>query len=225
MRKAAILLSFCAAVICNAQTYSISPARTVSFNAAYYNVTVNDIYMVNTGNNAITLTWEKISESAPNGWSYSMCDLGTCHPGIPQGPTTMSTVAVGGQGFLGLNVDPSNIPGNGMVKVRVYQQGFINKADTLTWYVTAGPTALKETAGDFLGVHVYPNPASEKIVVQGSTAGEGKLKITDLTGRIISELEVTGFSREVNVSGLNKGVYLVHFTSEGKKYTTRFIKE
>jgi hypothetical protein len=225
MRKAFFLLSFCVAAICNAQTYSISPAKTVSFNAAYFNVTVYDIYMVNTGNNAITLTWEKISESAPNGWDYSMCDLGTCHPGIPQGPTTMSTVAAGGQGFLGLNVDPSNIPGNGIVKVRVYQQGFINKADTLTWYITAGPTALKETAAAASGIRVYPNPASEKIVVQRSAAGEGHLKITDVTGRLVSELDVIASSNEINVSGLNKGVYLVHFTSEGKKYTTRFIKE
>lgn len=209
----------------NAQTYSINPAKSVTFLAAYNNVTINDIYMVNTGNTTLSITWELVSINLPVGWDKSMCDLGTCHPGIPVGPTTMSTAVAGGANpFLGLNIDPSNIPGTGTVVVRVYKTGSPAAADTLTWVATSSPTGIEEIGANGK-INLYPNPVSDQLHIDLIASEVNEIKVTDLMGRIVLT-KGTGEGKNIlNVSGLSKGVYLVNVTTPEKVYVKRLVKD
>ena len=95
------------------QTYSISPANSVSFTAVYNNITTNYIYLVNTGSSRIALTWETVLINMPANWNYSICDASQCFPGIPVGPTPMDSIDLVAQSFLGLNIDCGVFPGSG----------------------------------------------------------------------------------------------------------------
>ena len=79
---------------------------------------------------------------------------------------------------------------------------------------------LKEGAQfDFLGlqnaedaeVTVYPNPASDKIVVSlgNNNNGNTHVEVIDMSGRKVAEQNVVEGTAEINISDLQKGVYIV----------------
>lgn len=207
-----------------AQTYSISPAKTVTFTAVLNDITINDIFQVNTGNTKILLKWESVSINLPPLWGYSMCDFGQCYPGIPAGPNTMDSVAVGGQGLLGLNIDPGNNQGSGVVKVFVYQNGFKPNGDTLTWYVNSGPVGVEEISLNS-DVKVFPNPATNKLNINSGAVEIKNAAITDALGREVLNVSLSSHSNVIDVSGLQKGFYLLNLETADKKMFKRIIIE
>ncbi|MBP5758492.1 MAG: T9SS type A sorting domain-containing protein, partial [Bacteroidales bacterium] len=79
---------------------------------------------------------------------------------------------------------------------------------------------LKEGAQfDFLGLQnaedaeftVYPNPASDKIVVSlgNNNNGNTHVEVIDMSGRKVAEQNVVEGTAEINISDLQKGVYIV----------------
>ena len=224
MKTKLFSILFFGSLILKAQTYSISPAKTVSFTAALNNITINDIYQVNTGNSTIAIVWEKISIVGTNGWQYSMCDLGTCHSDVPAGPTTMAIVPVGANGFLGINVDPGSTPGSSIVKVLVYQNGFRPNADTLTWYISAAAVGIEEISANS-NIKIFPNPVINNLNIEISESEIKSAEITDVTGRVILSASLSQGINNINVSDLIKGVYILHLQTKDKHFFKRMIKE
>ena len=74
-------------------------------------------------------------------------------------------------------------------------------------------------------VKVYPNPASDLIQIAG-LQGNGTMNVIDATGRLVAAVLVSE-AKEVNVTNLANGVYILQFyNSEGiLTTTTRFVKE
>jgi hypothetical protein len=225
MRSKLFALFILLAFIGKSQTYSISPAKTVTFTAPFNNVTINDIYMVNTGTTSLSITWELISINVPTGWDYSMCDLGTCYPGIPAGPTTMNTATVGGSDpFLGLNIDPQNIAGTGTVVVRVYLTGNSSNPDTLTWKITGNAVSIEElTSGG--PIKIYPNPVSDKLNINLGNIEIKEVNITDALGRMVLQPKTSAGNNTLDLSGLQKGFYMVNIVTPEKTLFKRLVKE
>lgn len=224
MRSNLLILFTVFILSAGAQTYSVSPAKTVTFTAALNNLTIEHINQTNTGTSSITLLWEPGSVNLPSQWQYSMCDYNTCYSGIPAGTSTMSPVAPGAQGFLGLNIDPGNTPGSGVVKAFVYQQGFKANGDTLTWYVNAGTVGLEEI---FLNspVKVYPNPATGNLFVQLNYTNAKSANITDITGRVVKELTLSSSMNIIDVSVFEKGCYILNIQTADKHLYKKIIIE
>jgi hypothetical protein len=221
MKKFLPIIFLAGTLNCVSQSYTITPAKTVTFTAPAFNVTINDIYMVNTTSSTLSLTWERISINVPAGWDYSMCDLGTCHGGIPQGPNTMNIVAVADSGFLGLNIDPANIPGTGEVKVFVYETGNKPNGDTLTWKITSA-VGVEEITSNTKGIKIYPNPATNVLNIKAPGIHGGN--ISDVLGRTIMTLDLKG-EDQIDVSILPKGFYFLNLEATDRKLFKRIIIE
>ncbi len=222
MKRTILYIFLFAALSFNAQTYTISPARSVTFSAVFFSVTINDIYMQKAPTTTLSVTWELISINVPLGWDYAMCDLGTCHTGIPAGPTTMFTSTVGGaEAFLGLNIDPTNIAGSGVVKVRVYVTGSPSNADTLTWTINAAPAGLQELASND-DVKIYPNPVSNTLYIDAQKLNARSIYLTDVFGR---KVNAPYTSTTIDLSGLPVGFYLVTIETPERTLFKRILKE
>ncbi|KHJ36556.1 hypothetical protein PBAC_32580 [Pedobacter glucosidilyticus] len=71
-------------------------------------------------------------------------------------------------------------------------------------------------------IQCYPNPVTEQLNIgfNASTAGEAIISLQDLQGRTISQTKVNAASGDnqavINTSSLNKGVYLVSISLNGK---------
>jgi hypothetical protein len=75
---------------------------------------------------------------------------------------------------------------------------------------------------------VFPNPATERITLTtelGQTQTVS-ITITDINGRLVFEKRSQSsglLSEEIDVSGFNQGVYLLHLTVDGKKESRKIM--
>jgi hypothetical protein len=123
-----------------------------------------------------------------------------------------------------LSVNPSSIPGTGIVKMYLYQNGFPNSGDTLTWVITSSAVGIKEISADNK-LRIFPNPVKEKISLDINTvvAENAAVEILDVTGRSLmkSSLQVNS----LDVGALLPGVYSLILESSGKRLVKQFVKE
>jgi len=78
---------------------------------------------------------------------------------------------------------------------------------------------------DNLDFTLYPNPVSSKLILQlPETIDEAVASVYDISGRKVNETKVTSFNKDINVTHLTKGVYLVKVASLDKVGVKRIIK-
>ncbi|HNW91096.1 MAG TPA: T9SS type A sorting domain-containing protein [Bacteroidales bacterium] len=82
-------------------------------------------------------------------------------------------------------------------------------------YVNSLITGINETKDPMF--NIFPNPANDNIVIQTDLVPE-KIEITDLAGRLI----YTTTSKNIDCSGLAKGLYFIRIISEKGEYKTKF---
>ena len=71
-------------------------------------------------------------------------------------------------------------------------------------------------------IQVYPNPANEQIIVSIEKGVLGKVVLFNQLGMKIKEIQSTAQSIAIDISNLEKGVYLISLLEKGK--TMRFVK-
>lgn len=72
-------------------------------------------------------------------------------------------------------------------------------------------------------LHVYPNPATESIRLDLGQKSIIQCRISSIDGSIEKLIRV-GNNKEVNISNLPHGIYLIQATDGERKYFTRFMK-
>ena len=76
------------------------------------------------------------------------------------------------------------------------------------------------------GISVYPNPAKDvlKVQIHQEIAPGMEMRIFDYTGKPILKKSIKSNDQQLDVSGLSKGVYFIHFLNENTTIaSTRFI--
>lgn len=74
---------------------------------------------------------------------------------------------------------------------------------------------------------LYPNPAGKQVFVSG-IQNSGKpvsYTLTDMTGRIIKTGFLDSLANLIEINGLTKGIYLIHFMDSGQKNTQKLLVE
>jgi hypothetical protein len=99
-----------------------------------------------------------------------------------------------------------------------------NPAINASLFVLEGEHTLSLNQNDFDLFSIYPNPTTDKIVLNASKMGPlSKLYITDQQGKIVAMLDTN--KKEFDVSSLSEGVYFINLTSmEGENRSRKFIK-
>jgi hypothetical protein len=196
------------AVVMQAQvSYSVSPSHTVAFTALFDQLNGSTIYQLNTGSKKILLKWERLSVNLPAGWTGSICDNVSCFGDIPAG-SIMDSVAPAEKGFLILDIDPGTVKGAGVVKMYVYQDGYYNMGDTLTWNITSSSVGIDDLSTTN-AIIVYPNPAKDRIQIdlQNSGTGIDFGYILDAMGREVIRFPLLQQNNTIDISRLTRSCY------------------
>lgn len=94
---------------------------------------------------------------------------------------------------------------------------------------TKSANAISEAkaTGTESNVTIIPNPVTDyfKIELPEAINGEAVLKIIDNAGRIIKTTTIYGTDEEIDMSGIQEGVYNVVVSTEGQVYRKSFIKK
>ena len=76
---------------------------------------------------------------------------------------------------------------------------------------------------------IYPNPSIDKITITISstklTTHHSPLTITDLSGKIIAQLNISSPETEIDISNYPTGIYFVKMIIDNKQLTEKFIKQ
>ncbi len=70
---------------------------------------------------------------------------------------------------------------------------------------------------------IFPNPASNYLNVILDKNSSGKIKITDLNGKIFFNDNIFDNVMELNTSGLSSGIYLIQYISDKESFTEKLI--
>ena len=70
---------------------------------------------------------------------------------------------------------------------------------------------------------LYPNPAKDKVRISAAESTD-RMRIYDLTGKLVKQASPHKAAFSVDVSGLSKGVYLVKLNAGDREATTKMIK-
>ena len=89
-----------------------------------------------------------------------------------------------------------------------------------------------DSKGMFVGkvtnaFRIFPNPAVDhvNIFLADKVEGETKINIYTIDGKAVSTKTYSTMPSNLNVSGLNSGVYVLECHVQGKKYTAKIIKK
>lgn len=199
------------------QSYVITPADTLIGTAPFDQISIHDIWQTNVSADTIILKWTLIDNGVLATWDYSLCELGTCFPGIPDSGT-MDPVPPGEQGFLGLNINPYQVTGTGTARIYVYDAAYPNDGDTLTWIISAGTVGIAAAVQDF---RISPNPVQRMLHIE--TGSEASCTITNMNGDIV--INHQGQSQNpIDVSALPPAIYVITIVTDGKVSTGKFVK-
>ena len=74
-------------------------------------------------------------------------------------------------------------------------------------------------------ISLYPNPAKQQFFIKSTVVNLDKVEIFDVSGRLVSDIDVSESSRTktVNLNNTAKGMYFVNIHSEGKYITKKLI--
>lgn len=89
-----------------------------------------------------------------------------------------------------------------------------------------GGVGLVDQNDQSIGVSVFPNPATDKIVIEVSNVNaQTKIEICNLLGSMVTSIKSVSESNIIDISSLEKGVYLITVTDEKNKAVKKLIKD
>jgi hypothetical protein len=178
-----------------------------------YNVTdwASDfIYLENTTGSPLTMSFQTITNTmTPAGWDVVLCTNDGCFPYVPSGGS-LGTIASGDSAYLHVQCGFMGIAGTKEIRVRVYQTGNPSNCDTITFlYHAISTIGLDEhsSTNDALSQN-FPNPFSvSTTIVYHLTAPGGKMIVTDISGKLISEYVLHNSSGTLTIGNFTPGIY------------------
>lgn len=76
------------------------------------------------------------------------------------------------------------------------------------------------TENNIEGLNVYPNPATDIVTISSFSMAPKHVQLFDMVGKKVMDVETTS---TINVSELNKGIYVMKITEAGKTATRKLV--
>lgn len=129
-----------------------------------------------------------------------------------------------GDGTISAQTNPVHLyPSPGQYTVKLVAQNTCG-SDSVIKNISTIIIGVQENENDLL--KVYPNPASDFIVVEvNPEIANPKLEIaiTDMAGQIINRFQISDFKTQLDISSLANGIYLLECISENQRSAKRIM--
>ncbi|MFT7604742.1 MAG: hypothetical protein ACI8VT_002332 [Saprospiraceae bacterium] len=163
----------------------------------------------------ITYKYEKISNSMPAEWDFSLCDYNSCYVGVPDLGTMTTITLVDSQnevgGFFNLTANSQGVSGEGTIVMYVFDSNDHERGDTVSWHLSfEGIVSINEFEASE-SFKVYPNPATDLLNIASESNYSGA--IFNSLGKKVFSLK-GNMNETIDVSNLAKGVYFISCKNE-----------
>jgi hypothetical protein len=88
-------------------------------------------------------------------------------------------------------------------------------------------TVTATTKATSFAVEAYPNPVSDKLTVRryGNQGGNGTIQLTDVSGKVVKQLDAQKTETIIDMSGLAQGAYFLKYSDDKHKQTIKVNKQ
>lgn len=168
------------------------------------------IHFDNPSGDSLRLRWRRLEMSIPQDWTVALCDYGHCYTGVPA-TALMDYIYDDIQGELKLIINPKTIAGSAWLWFRVSEEGNpANFQDVYYSLYTPGTTAAHDPQGSPI-FRVFPNPASEFVLVENAGSKPVNAWISDPAGRRIGAYDLQAKTMtNISLESFANGIYFLH---------------
>lgn len=159
--------------------------------------------------------WSEVSAQLDPGHRNTLANIGSFD--LPVGDTLVLDLAF----VFARDYQGTNLTSVDLLKERVETVQWFYDQDSIPCVAPwAGQEEYQDQKTPYL---IVPNPATSEIMLEGNKKNEYNYSIHRLTGQLVKNGRV--FPQEkINISGLEKGCYLVRFSNLVENFTLRVIK-
>ena len=83
--------------------------------------------------------------------------------------------------------------------------------------------SFKENIKAVENVNIYPNPASENIIIEGLQIGQ--VEIINLQGQVVKNIDILDPKTDIDISKLTDGVYMIKVKMEDGIFVRKLLKQ
>lgn len=207
-----------------AQSYYHSPNDTIIGNAVFDDVGVFNILQNHTANDTLFFKWKKLLVLLPSTWEASICDVGHCYSTIVDSSES-DPIYPGDIGIMSLHLNPHSEAGTGFARVLFWENHTPTIIDTLTWIISAN-SFLGLTDNYKNAIKIYPNPATQKIILETDIDNNEYIYIIiNQDGKILEQNRNYQKNNELDISNLPIGIYELQSIYNHKIINKKFIKQ
>jgi len=166
------------------------------------------------------LKWKIIEYSMPAEWVFTFCDTKDCLSGL--GKDSSNVFILGKGKSFGLKADfiLNGKEGNALVKLVLSYANRSDFSDTLTLMASTS-VGLKNSAKK-QEASIYPNPAKDNLVLKYQVNKPVEVAIYNVLGSKVSSFIHQGAETTINTSNLQKGMYFIRFSDNGRLISKPF---
>ncbi len=159
---------------------------------------------------AINVAWEAPETGTPTGYNIYI-------NGVLMEENYTSTSYTNNE----LATELYNMPKNHYVEVRTMYADDKSSVSLMDIFASGvNVSEINETSS----FNVYPNPASDFVKVSTDNSQQTTVRIYNVLGMLVEEIEVNANETEINVSDYNPGIYFINIETENGSVTKKFIK-
>ena len=175
------------------------------------------IKIQNNSNEGISMHFERIVNNLPGTWTSCFCYPHCIAPWID----TMSfSIAAFSLDSISPNFGTDSFPAIADVKIVLWQEGYINNPDTITFTGSTMAAEVTETQPQF-EVIAYPSPFTEFIILEG-VQNNDILNIINCQGEIVARQPISYGQNVIHLDELAPGAYYLFLPS--KQQAIRVLK-
>ncbi len=176
--------------------------------------------VINNTDSTINLKWRLVSNTSRAEWVVAYCDNNAC---IDLNLLDQSNYPLnsGDTGLSKIQISPKCLPGSSVVAIESWIDGARATTSIMTYYIVnvTSSCGVSVQSVDSETFSVYPNPASQGLIINDSKSNSHAYEVCDLSGRVVVKTEL-GATNSISVSNFENGVYFIRVLDETNKLLT-----
>ncbi len=175
---------------------------------------VPSVVVKNNSSRTMELRWERIKNNLPYGWESVVCDK-HCYSTLVD---SKSFTLAAGESLSDFRVGfrPNGIDGAGNTEIRIYEIKNPNNSVTVSFNGSAQQSGANNNSVSNNILTIYPNPATEHIMLQDSNGEVKFLEVYNVMGRKVLDFTIVNSSAKYDISELSRGMYMVRMLDRYK---------
>ena len=196
----------------HAQDYTLTPGDSIVAEIEANDLSVFNFLQENTTMDTLYLSWEKVSDVVPAGWTAMICDNSICYPDLKE-YGSMLPVVPGEYGLMSLHITAIDGGGTAMIRYAIWETNNALIKDTLTWIIHSLNTSIEGLQQNDFSIFTIGNI----LIIRSTNPSDGKIRLLNLQGAICATMGFSGMQLQMDITAIPSGIYLLELTMAGSR--------